>query len=490
MLVLLTAFLVLSVLMFDPKLETGGDNVVYLLLGEALASGRGYTELWRPLPAGHTQYPPVFPLAIAGMKLLFGLGSILPVKLLVLLCGLGVMLLSVRLYRQLRVSVTEPGLLLLSVPVLLAMQSQVMTEVPFLLVSMAALLLLNRPRPRSRAVWAGILLVLVGLGLRSSGVALVAAAAVSLAAQRRWTPLVVLLVGSVGLLLAWQVRATALGGQSYLQLLLARDPYVMEFGSVGPLDLLKRLGGNALRYAFIVLPEALVPLAAVPVLREAVGAAIMLLTWLGLRARWRSSSIPEYYAGATILVLVAWPEVWSGERFLVPVLPLVALHLWCGAKSLAQRLRRPILARVMVGLVVAANLAYLVTTVPRRVAANAAWLRGDRLSGYEPDWRSYFSAIEWVGKNVECSSVVMARKPEFVYLLARRRAFCYPFTNDRSAVLDALLRSDYVIFDNFRWTRTTQYFLNPVLQDNPALFRVVFVTGRPEFFVLGVGERQ
>ncbi|MFO7651745.1 MAG: hypothetical protein R6X13_10460 [bacterium] len=462
---------------------------MYLLLGEALVTGRGYTELWRPVPVAHTQYPPVFPLAVAGVKLLFGTGSILPVKLLVLLCGFGAFLLALRFFRQLSLPVTEPGLVLLSVPVLLVLQGQVLTEVPFLFVSLAALLLLSKPRPQSLEVWVGILLVIVGLGLRTSGVALVAAAAVSLAKQRRWAPLIVLVLGSLGFLVAWQARATVLGGQSYLQLLLARDPYVQEFGRAGPLELLARLGTNALRYAFVVLPATLVPLAAAPVLREMVGAVIVLLVVLGVRARWRSASVPEYYAGAALLVLAAWPQVWSGDRFLVPVLPLLLMYLWCGARSLANRLRHPVLARVIAGSLVAANLLHLAPMVPRRVVSNVAWLRGDGLAGYEPEWRSYFTAIDWVGKNTSDKSVVMARKPEFVYLLARRRAFCYPFTNDRSAVLEALLRSDYVIFDNFRWSRTTQYFLNPVLQDNRELFRIAYVTGRPEFFVLQTAKR-
>jgi hypothetical protein len=52
--------------------------------------------------------------------------------------------------------------------------------------------------------------------------------------------------------------------------------------------------------------------------------------------------------------------------------------------------------------------------------------------------------------------------------------------------MSALLRSQYVLADNFRWTETTTYLLAPVLQANPELWELVFTTPPPEFYVLRV----
>jgi hypothetical protein len=484
---LLAAFLLLSLCSFELRLDTGGDNVVYLLLGESLATGHGYTDVWRPTPTPHTQYPPGFPLLVCLVKLVFGAAAMVPVKLLVQLLGVATFAAALALYRRAAPGESGPGLLLLFSPLLLTFGSRILTEIPFLLLAVSVLALLLEPEDqRGVRAWLAVPLVLAALLVRTGGVALALAAALALARRRRWLHLAVLAGSAAALLLVWQVRSVDLGGSSYLQSLLARDPYVTEFGRVSVFEFLARVGRNSVRYAFTTLPDVVVPAGSVPVLREVLGAALTGLVALGLWLRLKRPTVLELYAVAAGLVLLAWPEVWSGDRFLLPLLPLVMLYLWTGLKKLAERVRRPMAAKIAVGLLIGTNLVFVGLGTPRRVNANLAWLRGDHAAGYEPDWRSYFAAVYWLACNSRPADVVLARKPEYVYLLARRRSACYPFTNDRAAVLASVQQADWVVFDNFRWTRTTQYFLNPVLQDHPELFQTAHVTAWPQFYVLKV----
>ncbi|MFB6239956.1 MAG: hypothetical protein ABEJ46_00005, partial [Gemmatimonadota bacterium] len=55
----------LGLLLYDPTLFTGGDNAGYMILADALRSGRGYLHLHLPDTPLHTKYPPGYPAALA-----------------------------------------------------------------------------------------------------------------------------------------------------------------------------------------------------------------------------------------------------------------------------------------------------------------------------------------------------------------------------------------------------------------------------------------
>ena len=86
----LAIYIVLSFLLFDPKLGTGGDNVVYTILAESLISGKGYKNIYIPDEPAHTQYPFGFPLLLSSFLLVFG-SSIIALKFLIFLTGCGVL---------------------------------------------------------------------------------------------------------------------------------------------------------------------------------------------------------------------------------------------------------------------------------------------------------------------------------------------------------------------------------------------------------------
>ncbi|UCG43830.1 MAG: hypothetical protein JSU73_04220, partial [candidate division WOR-3 bacterium] len=97
LLLAISLFLVTAFLLFDPKLYTGGDNAVYLVLAQSLARGTGYTDVHLPVPTSHTQYPPGFPALLAPLVLAFGGVNVLAAKLLVLVCGVIALVFAYRL---------------------------------------------------------------------------------------------------------------------------------------------------------------------------------------------------------------------------------------------------------------------------------------------------------------------------------------------------------------------------------------------------------
>ena len=56
---------------FDKKINLGGDNAGYYILGNAIASGQGFTNINTKEKLGHNHFPPGYPLLIAGAKVVF-----------------------------------------------------------------------------------------------------------------------------------------------------------------------------------------------------------------------------------------------------------------------------------------------------------------------------------------------------------------------------------------------------------------------------------
>lgn len=75
---------VLGLLLYEPVLFTGGDNAGYMILGDAVRSGAGYRDLYRPEAPLHTKYPPGYPALLALVGLFGGLQTF---KIVALACS-------------------------------------------------------------------------------------------------------------------------------------------------------------------------------------------------------------------------------------------------------------------------------------------------------------------------------------------------------------------------------------------------------------------
>jgi len=487
LLILAGAYVVFSVLLFDPKLSTGGDDAVYLILGRALATGQGYADIALPGSPPHTLYPFGLPLVLALVHLVAGPASIIVAKAVVVLFGLVAVFFAYRVFeRVLHERAPLAGALLVSLPVLYEHSHHVFTEVPFLCLSLAAVyLLLDSDKASAERIAAGFGCAVGALMLRSAGIALALAVVGYLLASRRflYAGLFTLLAGTF--LIAWSVRNASVGaGPGYLDQFLALNPYVKEVGRLGPADFAARVWFNLRSYALSITPRTVVALFETGSFRAIAGVILSGFGAAGLLARARRPTVVECYAVLGGVVVLTWPQVWASPRFLLPMIPLVLLYVCLGLDRLTRRIRWPGAVTGLLIVVVGLNLVVLSRQAVRAVQDNVAFLRGDRFSGYTDDWRRYFDCIDWLGRNTAADAVVLARKPEYVYLFSGRRSFCFPFSADRSEVVAAVMQSDYVLIDNFQWSGTTAAVLGPVLESMPEEYELVHRTAPPEAYVL------
>ena len=137
-------------LQLHPHLGLFNDDAEYLVIGDALASGQGYTWANDPQYPPHNKYPPGYPLTVAGVLFVTGqaddaYGGIIPVKLFTLLTFAGALiLLWLLLSRSQREAGIEPllavGLFAVN-PFVLEYAVQIMSELPYTFLSLLTLLL-------------------------------------------------------------------------------------------------------------------------------------------------------------------------------------------------------------------------------------------------------------------------------------------------------------------------------------------------------------
>ena len=63
--VLFFIFLFVYKTIFDPKIDLGGDNISYYLLGKSIADGHGYTDTHHIEQNIHNHYPSGYPVLIS-----------------------------------------------------------------------------------------------------------------------------------------------------------------------------------------------------------------------------------------------------------------------------------------------------------------------------------------------------------------------------------------------------------------------------------------
>ncbi len=489
LLVFLAVYALLSVLLFDPKVSVGGDNAVYLTLAKSIATGKGYVQLHLPDEPAHAQYPFGFPVLLLLVHVLSGGVNVLGAKLLVVLAGIGAVFFMYGICEHLfKKKAWVVMALMVSVPMFVTYNHKVLTEIPFLCFSMGTIYFLLKASVKRRAFyWIGFGLAICAFLLRTAGISLIMGVTLFLLLRKQYKYLGIFVLLFLVAFVPWQIRNASLGqGHPYLEQFLAKNPYQVELGRIGVSDLVDRVWRNLLTYSFGVVPTGLVSLLKQSALAWVAGGVLVGLAIAGFVRKIRNRSVVEAYALFGALALVIWPAVWTGDRFLLSLLPVLVIYIFTGLFWLESKLKWRYFVLAITGILVLLNGIKIVQMAQAAVTDNIRYLKGDRDAGDSPDWRHCFEAIEWIRTNVETECVVMARKPEFVYLLSGHKSICYPLTRDRAEVIEAIGKADYVLFDNFRWTGLTERLLEPALWEERGRLLLAYETGPPKFYVVKV----
>jgi len=501
--IILFVYLLVSILLFDPRLHTGGDNARYICLARSVLAGKGYSDIFRPGEPPHAQYPFGYPLLLTAVMALFS-NSVIALKLLSLLLGAGCVLLLFLLLRDLcsRVLLFSVVLLFAVAPLLLEYSHWILSDVSFTFFSLLSLFLFKQADLNKKKFpplfWASIICMLFAYYIRTVGAALLLGVLFYFGFRKRLKRLFVSLAIIVVAVLPWSIRTARISqGGGYLTQLTLRNPYDIGSGRIGMKDGLVRLKSNSVSYFLVNIPKTLFSVHQKfwPVARRGLGiyvfgflvSGVMLLGFA--RELGRGNRLSHYYVTFYMGTILIWPQVWATDRFFLPVAPFALFYFFSGLLLLTRKLEPLLRKRVslfVAGLILLSSLGTIAGTVPHAMRIMRAYASGDRFAGYPAEWTRYYETATYASKFTPRDGVFMARKPALFYLFANRKCLVYPFTFDKQRIVETIKenRVSYVIVDGFTWTQTTRRYLVPVIVANERDFEIIYTTQPPTTYML------
>ncbi len=488
LLILLVAFVAAYAYTFDSKVAMLGDNAYYYTLGKALAQGEGYVNISRINKSPNNHYPPGYP-AMISVLLFFG-SSIFAVKLMNGILLLGAVYILFELISHLLQS-EKLAFLILFLMVLnshiLYYASIMMSEIPFLFFSGLSLLLFVKADKeylsfKNYKLILSLLAMIMAYYIRSLGIALLAGYLLYFVLEKQWKPALVYTGGLIIGVLPWFIRGQKLGGASYLKQLTLINPYQPNLGQADIGDFVARFFANFERYVTWEIPSALFPIkqpqyGGEPTAAEwFVGLILLLLLFYGLFQTGKFKWLLLGYVLATFGILMIWPSVWIGVRFMVPMIPILligffnALQLIISKVSVASGKKsfNPLLLSVFV----------LFSFSP--VSA----LNKQAKAAYTPAWKNYFAVAKWVNRNLDDGVVVSCGKPALFYLEAETFTMRYKFAQNPDELIKDLEEKqvDYVVVDQVYGN--TYRYLVPAIRKYPNRFEQVLHLQNPDTYLL------
>jgi hypothetical protein len=482
--ILLFQTLVVALVM-TPRPHSGGDNAGYVTLAYSLLERGAYLELWDPAEPPHTKYPPVLSVLLAGL-ILVGAKSWAALKLVPAFSTVLAVAFAFLWARERGGTAMGVGVaVLMGLSSAVVYYSQwVLSDPTFLALTMGALWAFERARGESRKArekgreshpsqadlsWlgAGMVMVMLAYLTRSAGLPLALAVGLWLGHRRHWKALWVFAAVFGVPAFLWWLRGYVVGGGEYVSEFWMVDPYRPFLGTLGPLELLERVKANFVAYVGQIVPGGIVGQGR-PFLPP-LGVALLALWLLGwVRALRERVGVPELFLPLYFGLILLWPTPWSGDRFALPLFPLMFFYAGTALLWLLGPLGARTKGAVLV--VVAAALAVPMVHHWSVLARDAGACREATQAGaperclFQAELE-YLALARWSGEHLPDGSVVVTRKPRIFYVMSGMKALSVPFTTDPDEFLQRARAGGggYVTLDLM--DTVSRFYVLPVLRD-------------------------
>ena len=512
--------LVVSVALWLPRLrgplDLRYDAGVYYILGTSLAEGRGYRLLNEPGAIEAIQYPPLLPAVAAMHQRLLGTGDPVVVGWWLRLAAAALFIgYAVAVFALARRFVPSRFAFLAALLAILNAQALFLSDyfsadLPYAAAS--TFFFLAPP-----GLGAG-LLALSAYGLRTAGIALLAAWTAESLLHRRFRQALARGGTAVAMLAAWQAYVAGVKSDpafaepayayqradyqfynvGYLENMSYVDPFRPELGratarefaarvwtnvrgmpmSLGEAATLHRgwLVGEVVRvkerFPWVPIPDWTVTATLVFLSALVVGGLVL----LALRRHWL---VVLYVAGSVLLIAVTpWPGQFN--RYLVPLAPFLALAFVSLPAAVSERAARSGgrwwrvasvggLGAIGFVLVQQCYTVYKVFTKhhqPAVMTDAAGRTHHYRLFFYDRTWRLHDDAIDWLARSAPAHGVVATSTPHLVYLRTGLPAVMPPYESDPSKA-ESLLEQvpvRYLVVDQLSFLDVGRRYAAPVIE--------------------------
>jgi hypothetical protein len=515
--VIVVSFLVCYNYIFDKKVNVNGDNAGYYLLAKSINEGRGYSYSNDIYHQAVDTFPPGYPFLLS--IFMFISKNIDFLSMINGLFFLGGLLLMFDVIKKMGISwqlALSATLLTLCNYHLAQYSITTMSEVPYFFFSTLAIWILMKidvhaPFLKNKNFYFLIAVLCFTYYIRSLGVALIGGVGLYFLMYKRWKETAVLGLLFILSVVPWMYRGASKGIESsYRSALTKVNPYKPEQGKIDSMwKLTARIDSNIMRYVSKEIPNGLIPTMETnyKVGNSKGGAWMWGFTFITLMVIgfWK---LPKYrslmvgYMGANFAILLLWPYVWFGTRFMSPSIPYMILPVMLGITWLVNLGLERIKPNLKLnGLLF---LPFLIVYIypyhafnsnesdPNRFQnPNTDWqiypierLNQTAETDYQPNWRKYFNIGIWMKANTPAGSVVATRKPELFHIFSDRYTVYYPLELDQKRFMEVMKKNQvkYVVLDQLGYSSAGQY-LYPVIQGNPKNFKLIYQEKDPDTYL-------
>jgi len=427
-----------------------------------------------------TYYPFLFPLILLGPIYFFGVNFII-LHLLMLIFSL-VYLIST--FRVLRIFTSEKtALILLGFVgfslVVFDQTFKIMTEIPFSIFTLCALIHLERycrdERVATQNLFFLSLYSLLAYFTRHIGITLYATGVVFIflaSGPHNWRLRLkkVLSFSCLFLIpfLLWNLRAhlihSRIGGMSHSSQFFLIDPAYPARGALNLYWFMVRFAHNSQHYVS-QLGKQLVPYVRNTCWLTALGASVFAGCLLKIRKQLRGYDL---FFVVYLCAILLWPFQ-EGARFLLPIFFIAVYYFYFLLKSLFAN-KESLVRLVLIG--------HLVFFVGYNFYATRKYVH----TAHHPLIENFLSLHEYLKENTESDALVCSVKPSVTYLYAKRRAFIYPLTKNPQFIWQALRMQGarYLLVDEFSYS--TMDYLPAFLAAYSSKLELVYKKGESAVF--------
>jgi hypothetical protein len=501
-------FLILSLLSFDAKMSTGGDDASYMVRAYRLIMQGTFPTFQGPL----------YPIFLSPFVAAFGLHINL-LKTLSILLGLGSLWMFFKAFRG-RISAIVLTFALLFQTFnaqLIYYASQTYSEMFFLFMQGIFIyfffLFLDRIYPKDTLVkrdykkWLliGFLALMVVLS-KNIGLSLVISLFVFFLFQKKIISAAMSLVSFFVVYFPYRwLRDLIWNSESPFtkqgSVFLYKDPYNFDKGKEDIWGFLHRLFENTHIYLSKNFPK-IMSLRAPDVTDRVeiisyIIIALLLFTFIrALIKKHREILFITIYTVITLsITFVILQTRWDSDRLIVMMVPYLILLILYATNDLLGLINKRLISVVvylLLALLLLKNVTYCFEKVD--LLSMKKNLRGDRYHGYTPDWVNYIKMSEWVAKNIDENELVAARKQTMSIIFSGGRDFhsISRVPSDDPDTLYNLLKEKevkYVIMASLRRNpkekskytiNTVQRYLSTIERKYPGTFVKVHQEGTSE----------
>ena len=490
-LILLFAFVPTYKHIYDSKIAFLGDNAAYYVFGRALANGDGYVNVFSKDRSPVISYPPGYPALIAVEMKFFG-ESIDTVKkangVLYFLALLVLFFFFRAISKNIHLSFILTLIILFNY-YLLQYSTWMMSEIPFIFFTSLALWMLATVDLKANPLkqyrfYLMLISMLIAHHVRSQGIALFGGVFLFLLVQRNWKYLLAVSTAYIGLIIPWMIRNSKLHASPYQKALTYKNYYDTSQGKMSGIgDWLDRFGANFERYMSYEIPSAMFGYQ--PTYKDGsmiTGFILLAIIGFGIYKSKKLAIAVAGYILATFAILMIWPPVWTGVRFMLPIVPLLIFYFFYAIYELISWLliKMSVNEKIIKQYIAYAFIVFALIYTPKLKI-----LHKEAGKPLNPLFYTYFELAKWTKNNLPDDAVIMCRKPILFHLFSNHYVSGVIKEHDPDKALEIMKKGNirYVVL--YGDGLSQRYFM-PLYQKYPNKFPVLQKGGNPPVYLLEV----